>query len=76
MARTAFLLRFEVAGNPEAAERAIDKLLDAGVLQDAIEEYECDEGDLTVVSALCTGSEHIDDDHDAEEIEDGDPEEP
>jgi hypothetical protein len=49
---TIVTITLEIAGPSVTAERAVEEMLDAGVLQDAINEYESDGGKVTVVSAV------------------------
>lgn len=50
MATTIITVRFEIEG--DGAVNAIDNLLDDGVFQDAIVDYESDDGPLQVLSAV------------------------
>jgi len=38
-------VRLELDGDDAAAERAVERVLDSGVFQDAIDEYDADFGD-------------------------------
>lgn len=47
------VIRLEVEGDPSDALHVVDSLLDAGFLQDAINEHDVDDaGELHVTSAL------------------------
>lgn len=51
-ASTTFTIELEIGGDPAAAREAVDAALDAGALQDAINEYESDDGEVEVTSAV------------------------
>ena len=50
-----FIIEIEIDGDEDAASAAIDSALDAGVLQDYINDYDHDEGPLEVSSAVVKG---------------------
>lgn len=54
MKTTVVLIRLKIEHSDEADPfEVVDSVLDEGVLQDAINDHESDEGKCTVVSATC-----------------------
>jgi hypothetical protein len=51
-ASTTFTIELVVGGDPRAAQEAVEAALDDGVLQDAINDYESDDGEVEVLSAV------------------------
>jgi hypothetical protein len=54
MSTTKIIVELEIEGEPSDAESVVDSALDAGHLQDAINDHDCDGvGPLRVLSATC-----------------------
>lgn len=52
MSKHIFLIRVEVEGDDEVAHQAVEAALDSGILQDYINKYEHDEGEVKVTLAF------------------------
>ncbi len=53
MAPTTLVITLVIEGNEDDTLQGVDDLLDAGLLQDAINDHDSDAGPLRVLTALC-----------------------